>query len=191
MTWVRSEYANEFAVLSAWLAMVLPWNIAYQPAAALDSTVIFIRLSVIELQIRIPVIIQAGSQLVSAENALAVQYPGTQLASGLFVATPVGAVGHYDGWMGAGSIAWALAAVVLIVTFVYSLVLYRDEEGVTARSPLPPASVIGWLLAAATVATTTASTLYFLEQDLGGVPVPIGTVIMGILAVAILRAERR
>ncbi|QSG13753.1 DUF7549 family protein [Halapricum desulfuricans] len=191
MAWVRSEYASEFAVLSAWLAMVLPWNIAYQPAAALDSTVVFVRLSVIELQVRIPVIIQAGSQLVSAENALAAQYPGTQLASGLFVATPIGAVGHYDGWMGAGSIAWALAAVVLAGAFAYSLALYRDEDGVTARSPASPASVIGWLLAAATTTTGVATALYFLDWDLGGVPVPIGTVIMGALAVALLRAERR
>lgn len=191
MTWVRSEYANEFAVLSAWLAIALPWNVAYQPAAALNSTVIFLRLSVLELQIRIPVILRAGSQLVSAENALAAQYPGTQLASGLFVATPVGAIGHYDGWMWAGSVAWALAAVVLVGAFAYSLALYRDEAGVTARSPAPPATVIGWLLAVATVGTGTATALYAIERDLGGVPVPIGTVIMGVLAVAILRAERR
>lgn len=190
MAWVRSEYAGEFAVLSAWIAMVLPWNVVYHPNAPLDSTVVFVRFSIVELQIRFPVVLAVGEQLVSAANALAAQYPGTQLASGLFVASPVGAIGHYDGYMQLGSLAWALGAVVLLGSFAFSLAFYRREETVIERSPVDPVRVIGWLLAAATVATAAASGLYFLDRDLAGVPIPIGTVIMGALAVAVLRAER-
>ncbi|MFW6017419.1 MAG: DUF7549 family protein [Halapricum sp.] len=191
MAWVRSEYAGEFAVLSAWIAMVLPWNVVYHPDAPLDSTVVFVRFSIVELQVRFPVVFAVGDQLVSAANALATQYPGTQLASGLFVASPLGAVGHYDGYMQLGSIAWALAAVVLVGTFAFSLAFYRREAAVIERSPVDPVRVIGWALAAATVATAAASVLYFLDRDLAGVPVPIGTLIMGALATAALRAEQR
>ncbi|QSG07885.1 DUF7549 family protein [Halapricum desulfuricans] len=191
MAWVRSEYAGEFAVLSAWLAMVLPWNVVYYPNAPLDSTVVFVRFSVIELQIRFPVVLAVGEQLVTAANALAAQYPGTQLVSGLFVASPIGSIGHYDGAMRLGSIAWAIGALVLVGAFAFSLAFYLREEAVTERSPVDPARVIGWALAAATVATAIASALYFLEQDLAGVPVPIGTLIMGALAAAVLRAEHR
>ncbi|QSG05190.1 DUF7549 family protein [Halapricum desulfuricans] len=191
MAWVRSEYAGEFAVLSAWLAMVLPWNVVYYPNAPLDSTVVFVRFSVIELQVRFPVVLAVGEQLVTAANALAAQYPGTQLVSGLFVASPIGAIGHYDGAMQLGSIAWAIGALVLVGAFAFSLAFYLREEAVTGRSPVDPARVIGWALAAATVATAIASAFYFLERDLAGVPVPIGTVVMGALAAAVLRAERR
>ncbi|WP_315908145.1 DUF7549 family protein [Halapricum hydrolyticum] len=191
MAWVRSEYAGEFAVLSAWIAMVLPWNVVYHPNAPLDSTVVFVRFSIVELQIRFPVVLAVGDQLVSATNALAAQYPGTQFASGLFVASPVGAIGHYDGYMQLGSLAWALGAVALLGSFAFSLAFYLREETVIERSPVDPVRVIGWLLAAATVATASASVLYFLDRGLAGVPIPIGTAIMGALAVAVLRAERR
>ena len=95
MTWVRSEYAGELAVISAWLSMVLPWNVVYQPAAPISSTVVFFRFSVFELQIRFPLVFEFGDQVLTAAKALAVEFPGTELLWGMFVTTPIGAIIHY------------------------------------------------------------------------------------------------
>lgn len=190
MSWVKSEYAGELAVLSAWLSMVLPWNVVYHPDAPVNSTVVFFRFSVFELQIRFPFIFEVGDQLVSAANALALQYPGTGLFWGLFVTTPVGAIGHYNDYMELGSIAWGIAALVLLACFVVSLALYLREDATEERLPVDPVRLIGGLLGAATVATAAASVLYFLDRSLAGIPIPVGVVVMGALSVALLRVER-
>lgn len=190
MAWVKAEYAGELAVLSAWLSMILPWNVVYHPDAPVNSTVVFFRFSLFELQVRFPFIFELGDQLVSAANALALQYPGTRLFWGLFATTPVGAVDHYSGNMELGSMAWALAAVVLLASFVVSLAFYLDEGATEARLPIDPVRLIGWLLGAATVATASASGLYFFERDFAGIPIPVGVVVMGALSVTLLRVER-
>lgn len=197
MAWVRSEYAGEFAVISAWIAMVLPWNVVYHPDAPIDSTVVFFRFSVFELQLRFPTVFEAGDQLVSAANALATLYPGIRLFSGVFVTTPGGAISHYASlesasqYMYLGSYAWALGAVTLLCSFAVSVAFYLREEAFVERSPVDPVRLIGGLLAVATGATAAASVLYYLERDLAGVPIPIGVLIMGALATALLRVERR
>lgn len=200
MAWVRSEYAGEFAVISAWLSMVLPWNIVYQPDAPLNSTVVFFRFSLFEIQIRFPFIFELGDELVSAANALAAQFPGTRLFSGVFVTTPLGAVRHYGSFASSsaagqyltwGSYAWALGALALLCAFGYSLALYWREDEVERRSPTDPVRTIGGLLAVATVATALASVLYFFGRSIAGIPIPVGVLVMGALSVALLRVERR
>lgn len=200
MTWVRSDYAGELAVLSAWLSMVLPWNVVYQPAAPLNSTVVFFRFSVFELQVRFPFIFEFGGDIVTAAEALAIEFPGTKLIWGMFVTTPVGALSHYgemaasrDGtgqFLFLGSVAWAVAAVVLVVALVVSVVLYLREAEFERRSPVDPVRLIGVLLGAATVATAAASVLYVLDSDVAGIPIPVGVVLMGVLSVTLLRVER-
>lgn len=190
MTWVDSEYAGELAVLSAWLSMVLPWNVVYHPDAPVNSTVVFLRFSVVEIQIRFPFIFELEGELVSAANALAAQYPGTALFWGLFATTPVGAITHYDGYMGMGSVVWALAAVALLGSFVVSIALYLDESRVAEGMSVDPVRLIGGLLGVATVTTAAASVLYFLDRGVAGIPIPIGVVVIGALSAALLRVER-
>ena len=50
--WVKSEYAGELAVISAWVSMLVPWNIAFQTKAPFQSTVVFLRFALFELQFR-------------------------------------------------------------------------------------------------------------------------------------------
>lgn len=191
MAWVKSEYAGELAVLSAWLAMILPWNVVYQPAAALNSTVVFFRFPLFEVQIRFPFLFEVGDRLLSAGNALAVQYPGTELFWGIFVTTPVGAISHYDGYMQWGSIAWALGSVALLGAFGVSLALYLREEYFEQADTPDPVRVIGGLLGVGALATAGASVLYLLDSDLGGIPIPVGVLVLGALSVSLLRVERR
>ena len=40
MVWVRSEYAGEFAVLSAWLSALLPWSVSFAQAGAFTLVVL-------------------------------------------------------------------------------------------------------------------------------------------------------
>lgn len=202
MAWVRSEYASEFAVLSAWLAMVLPWNVVYHtsvPTPLRDSEIAIVRLSIVEVQFRTPAVITIdgppNATLDSTTRTVAPVldelFAGSNVVSDVFVTTPVGAITHYDGYLQLGSVAWALGALALLSAFAVSLALYVREDATVARSPVDPVRLIGGLLGAATVAMAAASVLYFLERDVAGTPIPIGVVVMGALATALLRVERR
>ena len=48
--WVRSEYAAELAVLSAWLSALVPWTVTYSGEGPLGSTLVLIRTGVLEVQ---------------------------------------------------------------------------------------------------------------------------------------------
>jgi hypothetical protein len=190
MAWVRSEYAGELAVLSAWLSMLLPWNIVYHPTAPLNSTVVFFRFSLFELQVRFPVFLEFGNEVVPAAGPLAARYPGTELLWGMFLTSPVGAVTHYDGYMFWGSVAWLVASIALLAAFLVSIALYLDEEGFQERITVDPVRLIGGLLGAAAVGTAAASVLYFLDRTIAGIPVPVGVLIVGALSVVLLRIDR-
>lgn len=194
MAWVRSEYAGEFAVISAWIAMVLPWNIVYHPSVPtnpLESSIAIVRLSIVEIQFRFPAVIEINGETSSAAGVLDQLFAGTHLVSDAFVATPPGAISHYDGYLQLGSVAWMLGALALLCSFAVSVAFYLREDALLERSPADPVRLIGGLLAVATVATAAASVLYFLERNVAGIPIPIGVVVMGALATALLRVERR
>lgn len=193
MAWVKSEYAGELAVVSAWLSMVLPWNVVYHPSVPtqpLESTITIVRLSLFELQLRAPVVVEIDGRRTSPDGVMDQLYPGTNVLADVYVATPLGAVSTYDGFMQLGSIAWLVAAGALLIAFAVSIALYRDEAGFTERSSVDPVRLVGGLLGAAAVAGATASALYFLDRDLGGIPIPVGVLIIGALSVALLRVER-
>jgi hypothetical protein len=193
MAWVKSEYAGELAVVSAWLSMVLPWNVVYHPSVPtqpLESTITIVRLSLFELQFRAPVVIEIDGRRTSPDGVMDQLYPGINVLADVYVATPLGAVSTYDGFMQLGSVAWLVAAGALLVAFAVSIALYRDEEGFTERSSVDPVRLVGGLLGAAAVAGATASAFYFLGRDLGGIPIPVGVLIIGALSVALLRVDR-
>lgn len=195
--WVKSEYASELAVLSAWVAMVLPWNVVYFPNAAGGSTVVFLRFALVEIQVRAATIITVVNnrtgdvQRVAADGLLAQQFPGTELAADVFLTTPPTAALFYEApRLQQASIAWTVAAASFLLAFVLSLALYTREEAVRERLPVDPVRLMGALLAAGAVGTALATGLYYLARDLAGMPIPVGVVIIGVLAVVLLRAER-
>jgi uncharacterized protein (TIGR04206 family) len=195
--WVKSEYASELAVLSAWVAMVLPWNVVYFPNAAGGSTVVFLRFALVEIQVRAATIItlvnnRTGDvRRVAADGLLAQQFPGTELAADVFVTTPPTSALFYEApELQQAGLAWTVAAASFLLAFVLSLALYTKEEAVRERLPVDPVRLLGALLAAGTVGTALATWLYYLARDLAGTPIPVGVVIIGVLAVVLLRAER-
>jgi hypothetical protein len=192
MAWVRSEYAGEFAVISAWLSMVLPWNIVYRaslPTEPLASEMTIIRFPLLEIQFRSPAVVEINGQMSSAAALLEQMYPGINLFSEVYLSWPVGASAHYGGYMQWGSLAWALGALAVLAAFAVSIAFYLREDDLQERLSADPVRLIGGLLGVATVATAAATVLYFLGRDLGGIPIPIGVLIMGALSVALLRVE--
>lgn len=194
MAWVRSEYAGEFAVISAWLSMVLPWNIVYYsgvPTEKIDSLLFAVRFSILELQFRFPGEINVNGEVVyTATDSFDGLLSGIHVFSSLFVTTPPMAATHHDGYFQLGSLAWTIGAFALLVSFAVSIAFYLREAAVESRLPADPVRLIGGLLGTATVALSAASVLYFLDRDLAGIPIPVGVLVMGALSVALLRVER-
>lgn len=190
MVWVKADYAEELSVLSAWLSLLLPWNVVYLTEGPLASKLVFLRFPLVELQVRWASQISIEGQDLDVAPALAAQYPGTHLLGDFFLATPVGATMHYNGGMFAGSLAWAVGATAFLLAFGLSLWLYVAEDAVAARLPLDPVRLMGWLLAAGAGATAVATVFYWLSRSVAGVPIPVGVPLVALLAVALLRAER-
>ncbi|PSP45528.1 hypothetical protein BRC69_05510 [Halobacteriales archaeon QH_6_66_25] len=128
--WVRSEYASELAVLSAWIAVLLPWNVAYQPNAPPDgqASIYFFRFALFEIQFRRPWVVEVNG-------------------------------------------------------------LYVREDAVAAKLPVSEVRLMGGLLAVGAVGTVGASALYLTARDSTGVPIPVGALVVAVLAVVLLRTE--
>lgn len=188
MAWVKSEYAAEVSVLSAWLAALVPWSVSFY-AGPVGSRLFSFRFPLAELQVRAALRINGETAL--AEEALAQVYPGTHLLGGIWAITPVSAItGFGQVVLSAGGIAWALGALVVLVAVALSLAMVRDEEATAARLPRDNVRIMGGLLAIATVCFGTASVLYFLGRSVVGIPIPVGVLVVGTLAVSLLRVER-
>lgn len=188
--WVRSKYTAELAVLTAWLAVLLPWNVVYYTRAPLDSTVIFLRFAFFEIQLRYPTEFDIEGFVVDASEPLALTYPGTNLAGNIFITTPPTSAMFYDGTLELASIAWTVGAVIFGLAFLLSLALYFRTDATLSRLPASEVRIMGGLLGLATIATGVASVLYALESGTAGTPVPVGVVIVGLLAIVLLRTEK-
>ena len=135
--WVRSEYASELAVLSAWLAALVPWNVAYHARAPVDSTIFFVRFALVELQLRAASEIVVDGEPLDVDAALAAQYPGTGLVGDFFLTTPpTSALFYGPGGLGTAGWVWSLAAACFLGALVLSLALYLREDEVRTRLPV-------------------------------------------------------
>ncbi len=200
--WVRSEYAGELAVLSAWVSVLLPWNVSWKTvehaAFPVDSTVVFLRFAFVELQLRGAGTIEAnataigkGVERINASGLLAQQYPGTELVADFFVATPPGSALFYgSSTLFNAGLAWTVGAAALLVGFALSLALYAREEQVRERLPVSEVRLMGGLLGVSALGMAVATGLYYLGRDVAGTPIPVGVVIIAALAAVLLRTER-
>ncbi|PSQ47167.1 hypothetical protein BRD19_10315 [Halobacteriales archaeon SW_7_65_23] len=189
--WVRSEYASELAVLSAWIAVLLPWNVAYQPNAPPDgqASVYFFRFALFEVQFRRPWVFEINGDVTEAMEPLDITYGGTQLFGNVYAMLPTSAVTFHDGMMGQASLLWALAALAFAVAFALSLALYFREQEVAEKLPVSEVQLMGGLLGVGAVGTVGASALYLTARDSTGVPIPVGALVVAVLAVVLLQTE--
>jgi len=167
--WVRSEYAGELAVLSAWLAALVPWNVTYVVVDGIGP-VWYVRFPFAEIQ----------------------YFPGFEVGGRSFLAAtlPAAARAMRDAGGAAygGYLAWGVGGLLIGVAVAVSVVYYAAEARVEA-GPVDPARLIGGLLTAAGVALAAATYLIH-TRGLGGVTVPIGVLLVLALGVALLAARR-
>ncbi|MHB9286023.1 hypothetical protein ACKVMT_03170 [Halobacteriales archaeon Cl-PHB] len=191
MSWVDPEYAEEFAVVSGWLAALVPWSLTYHGGGPLGSVLIAMRLPLVEFQLRGASTVTIDGDPVDTAALMAETYPGTKIGGDLFVTSPPTAASFYDKlplvW---GSLFWTLGGLLVLGAVVLAFALYLREAAVTERLPLDPVPAMGWLLAGATVALAGAIVCYFLARGLVGIPVPVGVVVTGILAGVLLGFDR-
>jgi len=200
MVWVKSEYADELAVLVTWLTMVVPWSVTYHSDGPLSSHLAFVRISVFELQLRFPseITIQYPDRAEQLEvmNALDAVYSGSRLFENFYGTTPPTAALWYDGVafetaraLTLANAFWTLAALLLLAAFALSIAMYTREDATRERLPLPYPRLTGWLLVAATVPLTVSTAWFYIARDTVGIPIPVGLVVILVLAVLLIRAE--
>ena len=165
MVWVRSEYAGELAVVSAWLSALLPWNITYSTLAGVGS-VLFVRFPFFQVR----------------------YVAGISIADGLAVSSPLGALAYQQGQsIAAAYAAWAVGAAVVGAAVVLSLLLYLREERVEAT--VDAVRLMGGLLALAGVVLTAATWLLW-TRGFPGLPIPVGVVLLYLFGGTLLVARR-
>lgn len=171
MVWVRSEYAGELAVLSAWIAALLPWNVTYSgDIPGFPGSILYLRFPFFEIQYG------WGTALEEANGFLFFTlYTAARRQSGETVSLA------YD--------LWIATALVLVLALGLSILYYLEEERVEA-SRIDPVRSIGVLLLVAGAGFVGASYL-IVTRGIPGIPIPIGAVFMLVLGGILLSVERR
>lgn len=164
--WVRSEYAGELAVLSAWLGALVPWNATVVSDVA-GGNALFVRFPLLEVRYAY----------------------GLPVGSSMLFLDPVSALSFYRGTtVVVGYRVWAVGALLTIAALALSVVYYLREERVEA-GPVDPVRLMGGLLTGGAVVYAVATYL-IATRGLPGVPVPVGVVLLLVLGVVLLRVER-
>lgn len=169
MAWVRSEYAGELAVISAWLAALLPWNITYATILEDEVTVLLVRFPFVQLR-----------------YLLGIDLPGE---GPVRIDHPIGARGIVDG---SGLLVydlWIVGAAFVLVAVGLSIVMYLREERTAKLLPYSPVRVMGGLLGLATVCLSASTAAIVRHGEFGGVPIPIGLVVLGALSWILLTVD--
>lgn len=191
MAWVKAEYAGELAVVAAWVATLTPWSLTLQPNGPLDSILFMVRWPLGELQVRLASTVTIDGAEVAVAEVLADAYPGTRVLGPFFVANPLSATAFYDApALAYGGWGWVIAALAVLVALGLSVALYVDEGGTTERLLVDPVRGMAGLLGLATVGFGVATIGFAMGPPRVGVPVPVGVVVVGALAVALARVER-
>lgn len=175
MVWVRSEYAGELAVLSTWVAALLPWNVFY--GAVSGGSVLFVRFPLVQIRYAF----------------------GLPFVRAVSVSSPVSAYLLQSGTsVQIAYAAWLVGAAAYIVALAVSVYYYREEARAESW-PVDPVDALGGLLVVSALSFLVASAL-FPERFLGigfgvggglpGVSLPVGAVLQLVLGGVLLRAER-
>jgi hypothetical protein len=166
MVWVRSEYAGELAVVSAWLSALIPWNVTYSAGIA-GGSLLFVRFPFFQVRYNY----------------------GVPFGQAVAVSDPLSAVAFQQGQLiQLAYQVWALGAAVLAVAVVYAAGYYAREERVESW-PVDPVRGIGALLVL-TALTFAVATYFLATRGFPGVPIPVGVAFLGVFGGVLLRVER-
>lgn len=169
MAWVRSEYAGELAVLSAWLAALLPWNVTYASTVeGLGGSVLFVRFPFAQIRYVF----------------------GVPLAERVTFSSAIGARDLVDGPVVLGYDIWLAGAAILALALALSVAMYLDEKRVEDVLPVDPPRLMGGLLGLAGIALVVATVILYQRAVFGGVPIPIGTLLVLVFAGLLLTVDR-
>ena len=165
MVWVRSEYAGELAVLSAWLCAFVPWNVTYSPDVG--GGLLFVRFPFFQIRYAF----------------------GDTLARTFVVSDPLSAVAFQRGQsIQLAYQAWVVGAAVLLAAVLLSVAYYAHEKTVEA-GPVDPVRAMGTLLLSAGVVLTAATAL-LVTRGLPGVPIPVGLAFLYAFGGVLLTIDR-
>ena len=167
MVWVRSEYAGEFAVLSAWVSALIPWSVSFASQGGISLAVVRFPLLAVQFVL--------GANLGAAERPLLPVWSAHAFPASEAVARA------YLVWLG-GAGVFALA---LLLSVVY----YAAEEDIEARLPVDPVRLMGALLLSTAVVLSTATVMLW-GSYLGG-SVPVGVPFLFAFGVLLLVVERQ
>lgn len=178
MVWVRSEYAEELAVVFAWFAALTPWSVTFSSFDGFGS-MLFVRFPLFQVQYLygIPTV-----------NGRTLRQSGVALTDRIYVADPLSSQAFYAGTeMGTASVVWGVGALAFAAALVLSVALYLREERV-AQAPFDPVRAMGALLGASALALAAATVLFW--RAFTGVPIPLGVVLLFVFAGVLLTVDR-
>lgn len=169
MTWVDSEYAGELAVVSAWLAALLPWSVTVRTGTLLgeNASLVVVRFPVAMFQFLFGPDVQGFDSLVPVWAAPG--FTGSQAVTTAYT-------------------LWLAGAAFVGLAVAFSGLYYARDELVEARLPVDPVRVMGGLLLPAGLLLLAAAVLLFRAQ--GGITVPIGAALVPVLGGLLLVVER-
>ena len=178
MVWVKSEYAEELAVVSAWLSALIPWSISVAIGELQGGSLIEFHFPFLLVRVLLGVEVDAPNPL---------------------ILLPWEAIGFYDTAPGPLPFAvWTVGAAVVGLAVLLSLAMYVFEDRFRASRRDPVRIMGGLLLAAAVFHTVASGLLQFGALPIAGVPtdafpgllLPIGVVFQYAFAYTLLRVER-
>ncbi|RXK49168.1 DUF7549 family protein [Halorientalis pallida] len=178
MVWVKSEYAEELAVLSAWLSALIPWSISVAIGEIQGGSLIEFHFPFLLIRV-----------------LLGIDVPGPNP----LIMPPWEAIGYYSGAPGPLPFAvWTVGAAVVGLAVLLSLAMYVFEDRFRASRRDPVRIMGGLLLVAAVLHTVASGFLQFgalpiagLAADaFPGILLPVGVVFQFAFAYTLLRVER-
>jgi uncharacterized protein (TIGR04206 family) len=165
MVWVRSEYAGELAVLSAWVSALVPWSVSFASQDGLSLVVVRFPLFFFQFLYGATVLGETPFGTV----ATAYTIPGNEAVVRAYL-------------------VWLVGGAVFGLALVLSVVYYAFDEELEARSPVDPVRLMGVLLLGTAVVLTLSTALLW-GSFLGG-SVPFGVVLLYVLGGVLVVVER-
>jgi uncharacterized protein (TIGR04206 family) len=164
LAWVRSEYAGELAVLSAFFSGLLPWSVSYTAGEGIST-----------VDVRFPFFLFKYVYGIVRRNLFV-----PVLRAPAFPPPEAAAIRQaYTVWLAAA----AVVALALLLAVAYYAAEERVEDG-----PVDPVRLMGGLLTLTGAGFAAATAVLLMEY--GGLTVPIGALIVPALGIVLLRVDR-